>query len=452
MSASMVRRDDRKGSVLAVVLVAVVALAGLIGALSTVSVSYSKASASSSDREAAYQAAQSGVAYYLARLGLNENYFTATPAPHAPQSVGAGTFRLVSATLSSPGVYNVVIEGGEDDSVYRLAAAIGREPVKLPPGISVTGTGNKSTQVFTTSSGAKIGSYDPDYGAYNPSSPGDNVQITVNGTAKLTGTNIYGDITAQGNVNTSSSTITGTVTANAPPEDFDDIDPLVNQLMASSKITNNNAVLAGIFGTKWIPVASTQNYGDLIVNGGTYTVPPGTYRFRKLEIKGGATVTFNTIGGPTTICYVGSGAGTGTGNDLTVASGSKLLVNNGTTSNGLMTVLGIDCDFNVATGGVFGQSTTDPNNAGYTQVISLGGNASSDNFTVAGTVYARLYAAAHAVSVTGKMYGSALARTVTIGTNGLFAFDEGYLGTTLPANSDEVTVMATWPGGYEVAP
>jgi len=452
MNASMVRREGRKGSVLAVVLVAVVALAGLIGALSSVSVSYSKASASPSDREGAYQAAQSGVAYYLARLGLNENYFTASPAPHAPIDVGAGSFELLTATLASQGVYNVVLQGTQDGTSYLLAAAVGREPVKLPPGISVTGTGNKTSQVLTTSSGAKIASYDPDFGAYNPASPGDNVQITVNGTAKLTGTNVYGDVTTQGSIINSSSTITGTSITNSPPEDFDDIDPLVNQLMASSKVANNNAVLAGIFGTKWTPIAGTQKYGDLIVNGGTYTVPPGIYRFRKLEIKGGATVTFSTTTGPSTICYVGSGAGTGTGNDLTIAAGSKLLVGNGATSNGLMTVLGIDCDFSVATGGVFGQSTTDPNNAGYTQVISLGGNASSDNFTVAGTVYARLYAAAHAVSVTGKMYGSALARTVSIGTNGLFAYDEGYLGTTLPANSDEVTVMATWPGGYESAP
>jgi len=452
MSASMIRRDGRRGSVLAVVLVAVVAIAGLIGALSSVSVTYSKASATSNDREAAHLAAESGVGYYLARLGLDEDYFDDNPLPHAPLDLGAGTFELVSASLSSPGIYEIVVEGRQDDTSYRLGAAIGREPVTLPPGISVTGTGNKNTQVFKTSSGAKVGSYDPDYGAFDPSAPDDNIQITVNGSVKLTGTNVYGDVTAQGSISNSSSTITGTSTTNAPAEDFDDIDPLVNQLMADSKTSNDNGVLAGIFGTKWTPIAGTQNYGDLIVSGGTYTVPPGTYRFRKFEVKSGATVTFDTSTGPSTICYVGSGAGTGTGNDLTLATNGKVLVGNGGTENGLMTVLGIDCDFVVNSGSVFGQSVTDPNNAGYTQVISLGGNASSDNFTVAGTVYARLYAAAHAVSITGKMYGSALARTVTLGTNAIFGYDEGYLGMTLPANSDEVTVMTTFPGGYESAP
>jgi hypothetical protein len=317
----------------------------------------------------------------------------------------------------------------------------------------VTGTGNKTSQVFVTSSGAKIGSYDPKYGAYNPGAPGDEIEISVNGTAKLTSTQVYGDLTAQGSIIQSGSTISGDAVANAPAEVFDDIDPLVNSLMATSKTANDNAKLAAIFGSKWVPVSGSQNYGDLIVNSGTFTVPPGTYRFRRLEITGGAKVTFDTSTAPSTICYVGSGSGTGTKNDLTVTgTGSALYVGNGTSTNGLMTVLGIDCDFNVGTGAVYGQSKTDPNNAGFAQIISLGGNSSSDDFTVAGTVYGRLYAAAHAVSVTGKMFGSALARTVKIGTNGLFAFDEGHLGTTLPANSKKVSIMATWPGGYETAP
>ena len=111
-------------------------------------------------------------------------------------------------------------------------------------------------------------------------------------------------------------------------------------------------------------------------------------------------------------------------------------------------MLGPDCDFTILSNAVFGQSTDDPGNAGYTQIISLGGNTSSDSIQASGgaRVYGRVYAAAHVFTVdSATWHGSALTRTVTL-RHSIFAVDLGSLGTTLHDPS-RYQILARWPSG-----
>lgn len=143
---------------------------------------------------------------------------------------------------------------------------------------------------------------------------------------------------------------------------------------------------------------------------------------------------------------MGSGQGTGELNDLTLTGKSSVTVSPGTTQNGLLTVLGPDSDFRVSGGSIYGQPLKQGDKAGFSQIISLGGNTSSDEIEVTGgsTVYGRLYAAAHKFFLNGESswYGSALARTAVMGP-AMFAVDESSLGTMLPSPT-RFQVLARW--------
>ena len=74
-------KDRNDGSILVAALVLIVVFAGLGAALFVLNMTYSRASSESTDREIAYQAAQSGVAYYYAQLEYDSTYFDTNPAP-----------------------------------------------------------------------------------------------------------------------------------------------------------------------------------------------------------------------------------------------------------------------------------------------------------------------------------------------------------------------------------
>jgi hypothetical protein len=217
-------------------------------------------------------------------------------------------------------------------------------------------------------------------------------------------------------------------------------------MIAQSLASNDNSTLATLFGASWTPIGGAQNYGDLIVSGGSFVVPAGTYRFRRFEVLAGASVIFDTSTGPVNLCYIGMGTGTGTGNDLIVDGNSTVASQSGGTQNLLRTILGEDCDFAVTDDSRFGQNLSDPNSAGYTQIISLGGNTSSDNITASSgsQVYGRLYARAHNLSVSGgaTWYGSGVVRTATV-TGATFAVDESMLGRTIP-KPDDYEIYGLW--------
>jgi len=326
---------------------------------------------------------------------------------------------------------------------------LGPRQIQMPDGIVAVGTGNSSTRVihFIQST---VDSFDPANGPYDLSSPGADGNVAGKGSLQMTSSTVHGDALVTGSSHEdATSRVTGELTETAPDFPVDDIDPIVHDAMNDSKSTNDNGKLAAIFGSQWSPRPGSENYGDLIVTTNTtYVIPAGTYRFRRLEIRNGAAVRFDTSTGPSKLVYVGSGLGTGTLNDLIVTGSSSIKVQNGGTSNGLLTVLGPDCDFTILSNAVFGQSTDDPGNAGYTQIISLGGNTSSDSIQASGgaKVYGRVYAAAHTFTVdSATWYGSALTRTVTL-RHSIFAVDLGSLGTTLHDPS-RYQILARWPSG-----
>jgi hypothetical protein len=441
-----------RGAILIIIMILTLMGAGLSGAILGMSFSHHRTSREVLFREQAFQASESGASFYLSKLAGDNNYFNSNPAPHAPIRLGSTSFRLESAELvaGSTSQWQVRLLGACDQVTYPLDTVIGHRRIPIPDGIVATGTGNVNSVVLRIENGTRVGSFDPDIAAYDPANPGQDANVAGKGGMTVTSSNVYGDITVTGNSTETASWVGGTITENAPDFPVDDIDPIVFNAMNESQTTNQNAALAGIFGSQWQPVVSGQNYGNLIVStAGTYVIPSGTYRFRRFEVRNGARVVFDTSAGPSRLVYVGSGQGTGTGNDLTVTgTNSSVKVNSGGTNNGLLTVLGPDCDFVVTSNGVFGQSTNDPTNAGYTQIISLGGNTSSDDIkvTTGGTVYGRLYAAAHLLTVdSASWYGSALARTATL-RNATFAVDVGSLGKSL-IDPSAYEILARWPVG-----
>ncbi len=121
------------------------------------------------------------------------------------------------------------------------------------------------------------------------------------------------------------------------------------------------------------------------------------------------------------------------------------------TENGLLTILGKDCDFEVSGSSIFGKNLADPASGGYTKIISMGGDASQDTILATGgaAVYGRVYATAHALSVTGSStwYGSVLSRTVTVTGSGTsvarIVVDESSVGSTL-LDSGGYDLHARW--------
>jgi hypothetical protein len=446
-SSSSLRRRGAAFILLTVVLLIVVG--GLTGAVLTVAFTYQRAAAEMLNREQAYRAAESGVAYYLVQLIADQDYFVDNGA-WKPVSLGSVSFQLESAErLEGSDSWQLVVRGTCDGIDYALNAVLGPKEIRIPSGIVATGTGKSADVILELKDRSTVASYDPDDGPYDPSSPGDEAKIAANGSIDLSAANVYGEVTASGTIDQSGSTISGDVSENAAETAVEDIDPIVYDAMSSSKVANDNAKLAAVFGKQWAPVAGTQNYGDLIVTKkATYVIPAGKYRFRRLEVRNGATVIFDTSSAPSQLVYVGSGKGTGTGNDLIVTGGSAVKVSPGESGHGLLTVLGPDCDFMISAASVFGQATTEPANAGYTQIISLGGNTSSDAISVTGgsSVYGRLYAAAHAFSISGSSwYGSAVARTVELDKSALFAVDRGGTGTRLGGTSGDYEIVARSP-------
>ncbi len=446
--------NRQEGSVLLLVTVVLLMLGGFMTALLSTTFAYQRTSLEGLDRELAFRNAESGVSYYIGRLSQDPFYFATYPAPHSPVTIGDGSFKVET---SEPGPeenqWKVLINGTCRDVTYGLNAIISYRRISFPRGI-VAGRGNPSDMAFDIRGKSSVFSYDPANGPPDPNNPGNETKNGVNGSLNLNGgSKIHGDVNATGTVtNDGTSEITGTLTENGEETPIDPIESLFDHLMTTSQASNDNAVLAGIFGAQWTPVADGQNYGNLIVTGGNYVVPSGTYRFRRLEVLNGATVTFDTSGGSSQIVYVGSGAGTGTLNDLILGNGSELLIDTGGTQNGLVTVLGLECDFAIGQNSIFGQCVNDPNNAGYSQIVSLGADNSSDVISVgSGAVaYGRLYAPGHDLQLSGNAtwYGSAVVNSISIlgsvAGAALFGIDMGLTGVYL-TDPTCFEVFARWP-------
>ena len=162
-----------QGSSLIFALVTIVVLGGLTSAFLFLSLTYHRASTDALTQELAYQAADSGISYYVSRLEDDENYFVTNPAPQIPITVGSESFELESATpLTVGGDWELVVVGRSGGSSYRMGAALGF----LRLGISreiVSGANNSdnNAKLLQLDSGCVIGAYDPTQGGFDPLSP-----------------------------------------------------------------------------------------------------------------------------------------------------------------------------------------------------------------------------------------------------------------------------------------
>ncbi len=439
------------GSALIVVAILVMLIGALSAAFQVLSITYLRSSTSATDHQLAVLAAQSGAAYYVLQLEADGDYFFANPPPHTAEPMGAASFELEGAVPVGGG-WKLTVVGKHRDATYRLGSSLGTATVQIPKGLVVgAADANTSAVNLTMTSDSLMASYYPEYGAFDPLTAGQVNKIGINGSAIVDASEIDGDVSMTGTLSDVDALITGIVNENAPAEPIADIDPYVIGFFEASKTANDNGALAGIFGSMWTDEnPASQNYGDLMVNdGGTYIIPAGRYRFRQFQVINGSTVIFQTSTGNAEVAYVGLGQGTGTGNDLTLHSGTVKVDPGGSTAHTFMTALGANADFKILNASSYGQAIGDENNAGYTQIISMGGNGSSDDIMASGgsTVYGRVYAAAHTFTIEGgsTWYGSALAAEA-IFNDGTLAVDLGSLGSTLQSQwgSGGAQLLAYW--------
>lgn len=439
----MIEQHREEGSALLASLVMIVILAGMCSALQMSSVVTFKATQETIDLQDAARNAESGLAYYLTQLELDQDTFVNDPAPRTPQPLGEGSFQLVESTPEgTPGVWELGIESTVDGIDYRTVAVVGFRRLEIPHGIVVAGTGSDTDVTLTMSGNAELASYDPTVGT---STIRDNAGMWVNGSLALNGTaDVMGEAAATGTITAGSNTsISGDTLQGGPTIPVDTFEDVAEPLIASTKASNDNDTLAKLFGAQWTPVAGSENYGDLVITGGDYVIPAGDYRIRSLRIEGQANVTFDTSGGSTNLVFVGDGM-----DPLTVTGQSNLWIDAGGTDNGLMTVLGENSSFLVESGSTFGQEVTDSYNAGYSQIVSAGGAGS---VSVKGTsnVFGRLGAPNLDLELAGSAtwYGGAVVQTATLSgsskSSPKFMVDEGLQGTVM-TDPDSFEVYTRW--------
>ena len=439
------------GSALIVVAILVMLIGALSAAFQVMSITYFRSSSSSTEHQLAVLAAESGAAYYIKHLQVDPDYFATNPPPLAPLPVGAASFQVESATPVSV-LWKVVIVGKYAQDTYRLGTILGKPFIAVPRGLVIGGAGGPPSDVmFTMTQDSLMATYDPTAGPFDPLTAGDGANIAMNGSMNMENAgSIRGGVSLTGTLVTGDPlNISGGLTENATEQIVADIDPYVIQVLNDSQAANDNAALASIFGGMYSDsTPAGENYGSLVVNdGGTYVVPAGTYRFKKFEVRQGSTVIFDTSAGDVNLVYIGAGQGTGAGNDLIVTQSSSVKIDPGGTENNLLTVLGTDADFKVKGGSLFGQAIGDENNAGYSQIVSMGGNFSSDDIkaSTGSSVYGRVYAAGHMMTIElgSTWYGSALVGEAVVNA-GTFAIDIGTLGADLETRALDAVLLGYW--------
>lgn len=437
-------RTSERGSTLLAALFLVIFLAGICAALGAMSVATSRGTRQTQDLHNAAWTAEAGVAYYLSVIEQDVGALNANPAPHDPLPMGEGTFRLVAAEQgSAPGQWTLGVETNVDSIDYRMFAVVGYRQYVIPQGLVVGGTGDPDDVAFKIAGAATMASYDPTVG---PSVVNDNAGLWINGSAVMNGnTEIRGDATVTGTLDESTnSDITGEATENGPPSPVDDFSDYAAPLVEAAEASNDNAVLAAMFGAQYQPSDDGSNSGELDIQGGIYVIPPGNYNLSGLSIGAGASVTFDTIGGPSTVVITGDGDQ----GMMNIEGGSTVQVNPGGTSNGLMTVLGENTSMAVTSTSSFGQAIGDPYNAGYSQIISAGGTGTV-SVTGRAQVYGRLGAPNLDLSVGGaaSWFGAAVVRTATLAGSNTFSpkfmIDEGLQGSVL-TDPEQFEVYTRW--------
>ena len=276
--------ERQRGAILLIVLVLVVAVGAMATGFLAIADLYARSSLDSFNRERATFAAESGISYYMARLLQDPNYFLDNPPPHAAMQIGDSTFEL---EFADPGVtsdqWAVVCVGRDGDETHRVQTVVGRGRISIPEGIVVVGTGNPSDVVLDISSNTTVGKYDPLTGNLDINIVGDAV-MSINGSLRLNSSSeIYADVNASGSVlGGNGNAIQGTLTENGLPVPIESIDSIVNGLIESSRLSNDNSVLTSNWSYNFTP--APDNAVDFFAEEGTYVLPAGTYRFRDFHI------------------------------------------------------------------------------------------------------------------------------------------------------------------------
>lgn len=431
-------RVREEGSALIAVLLMAVVIGGMCAAMTLVTVSTHRAASQSRDHQKSVRATDSGLGYYFLQVRTDATYFDKNPAPHDPLTLGESTFQLVSATPGPGGDEWVLDISGVSDGVEaRLQAVLAHSSMEIPDGLVLTGTGNPADDVLIMNGAGEFGSYDPSVGTGVLDPDG---TVWANGSIDLKGTAVVqGNAIASGWINGKGSAVTGTREELAPETPVDAFENHAIPIAKDSITTNDNGSLGGIFGSGWSPIVGPDNYGDLKLNGGSYILPTGTYRFREVTIASGTEVLLDTSGGSVTLVCAGS--------LFDVQSGSQVLIDAGGTENTAVTVLEDGASFNVQSGSLYGQEITETAAAGYSQILSTGGTGTIQ-VQGSSTLYARIAAASRDALVGGgsSLLGSAvLQRLRMIGAGPKFLIDKSTLGSSFGVSTD-FDVVARWRG------
>ncbi len=443
--------ERQRGAILLIVLVLVVAVGAMATGFLAIADLYARSSLDSFNRERATFAAESGISYYMARLLQDPNYFLDNPPPHSATQIGDSTFELEYADPGASDQWAVVCVGRDGDQTHRVQSVIGRGRISIPAGIVVAGTGNPSDVVLDISSDTTVGKYDPLTGNLDINIVGDAV-MSVNGSLRLNSSSeIYADVNASGSLlGGNGNAIQGTLTENGLPVPVESIDSVVNRLIESSRLSNDNSVLTSNWNYNFTP--APDNAVDFFAEQGTYVLPAGTYRFRDFHIHEGARVIFDTRNGPTTIVCLGANGGTG----LKIHEESSVLIEPGTTENGLLTVLGPNSNAVIDEDSVFGRITegSDPAmSAAYSRIIGPSETSAAHlKIEDDSTIYGHLHTAGHELTLgRSSWYGSGVVRSATLRSS-RFILTSPEESSSATTGQGDYQVVAQWtPSPEEMA-
>ncbi len=250
-----------QGFALLTALFMVVVLAGMCFALQMTSVALFRAAEQKLDLQESAYAVDSGVAYYITQLELDNQIFVNEPAPHAPLALGRGTFQLLDAIPGGAGEWELGLSSNVDGIDYRLRGIVGYRQLTIPQGLVINGTGDPTDVTLTITGAAEVASYDPTAG---PTTQNSDAGLWVNGSVVLNGTaDVQGDATATGTISVASgSSISGSISENGDEIPVDSFESMAAPIIADSRVSNDNAQLNAIFGSSWHPIGGPDNFGD----------------------------------------------------------------------------------------------------------------------------------------------------------------------------------------------
>src|SRR2546422_3898017 len=150
--------NRERGSILILAMIVTLMVGALTAAILATTFSQQRSSREGLNRELAYQAGESGAAYYLVKLAAEPDYLATNPAPQAVMCMGSTSFQLESAqSLGASNQWQLALRGISDTVSYRLNAVIGYRQGHIPPRLLAAGTGDPSATVLQLHARGKMG-------------------------------------------------------------------------------------------------------------------------------------------------------------------------------------------------------------------------------------------------------------------------------------------------------